>query len=185
MASNRHLGRIVALQCLYEFDFRSRSGDVPELDELIERHLSRYTETIDDLTFVEDLIRGVITGAEALDSQIQPLAPDWPLAQIARIDHIILKLAFFELFDMPDSKIPPKVTINEAVELAKSFGADKSSKFINGVLGSAWRKAHPDDESNKKPEPTAKTQDELVVSEVDAKSEDAIDVESSEGEATS
>ncbi len=112
MASNRHLGRIVALQCLYEFDFRSRSGDVPELDELIERHLSRYTETIDDLTFVEDLIRGVISGAEALDAQIQPLAPDWPLAQIARIDHIILKLAFFELFDMPDSKIPPKVTIN-------------------------------------------------------------------------
>lgn len=173
MASNRHLGRIVALQCLYEFDFRSRSGDVPELDELIERHLSRYTETIDDLTFVEDLIRGVISGAEALDAQIQPLAPDWPLAQIARIDHIILKLAFFELFDMPDSKIPPKVTINEAVELAKSFGADKSSKFINGVLGSAWRKAHPEDESNKKPEPTAKTQDELVALEVDPESNDS------------
>ncbi|MBP9738681.1 transcription antitermination factor NusB [Candidatus Saccharibacteria bacterium] len=152
MASNRHLGRIVALQTLYEYDFRSRSGDVPELDELIERHLSRYTDTIDDLAFVEGLIRGVISGADELDAQIQPLAPDWPLTQIARIDHVILRLAFYELFELKDSQIPPKVTINEAVELAKSFGADKSSKFINGVLGSAWRRAHPEDTSSPKPE---------------------------------
>lgn len=155
MASNRHLGRIVALQCLYEYDFRSRSNDVPELDELIERHLSRYTDTIDDLAFVENLIRGVITHAEKLDETIQPFAPDWPLTQIARIDHIILKVAFYELFELKESQIPPKVTINEAVELAKSFGADKSSKFINGVLGSAWRKAHPElagEKPEKKPE---------------------------------
>lgn len=154
MASNRHLGRIVALQCLYEFDFRSRSADVPELDDLIERHLSRYTDTIDDLAFVEDLIRGVIARAEDLDATIQPFAPDWPLTQIARIDHIILKLAFYELFELKNSNIPPKVTINEAVELAKSFGADKSSKFINGVLGSAWRKAHPDTAGEKPPKKT-------------------------------
>lgn len=145
MASNRHLGRIVALQTLYEYDFRSRCEDIPEIDELVQRHISRYKDTIDDTSFVEDLIRGVISSAEELDGRIQPLAPDWPLAQIARIDHIILRLAFYELFYMPDSKIPPKVTINEAVELAKSFGADKSSKFINGVLGSAWRKEHPED----------------------------------------
>lgn len=146
MASNRHLGRIVALQALYEHDFRLRSGDVAvDLDEIIERNLSRYKETIDDLDFVERLIRGVASHVTELDAKLQPLAPEWPLEQIARIDHTILRLSLYELFDMPESNIPSKVTINEAVELAKSFGADKSSKFINGVLGSAWRQANPEE----------------------------------------
>lgn len=146
MASNRHLGRIVALQALYEYDFRLRCNDAPTLEDLLERHLGRYKKTIDDLPFVEDLIRGTITESQQLDAQIAPLAPDWPLDQIARIDHAILRLAFYELFIMPNTQIPSKVTINEAVELAKSFGAEKSSKFINGVLGSAWRKAHPEEQ---------------------------------------
>lgn len=145
MASNRHLGRIVALQALYEYDFRVRSSDAgADIDEIITRNLDRYRKTIDDLAFVEELIRGVAAHFEDLDAKIQPLAPDWPLAQIARIDHTILRLALYELFDMPKSNIPPKVTINEAVELAKGFGAENSSKFINGVLGSAWRQAHPE-----------------------------------------
>lgn len=151
MASNRHLGRIVALQTLYEYDFRVRCNDAPDVDELVKRHVSRYIDTIDDMPFVEGLIRGVIAQSEQLDARIQPLAKDWPLAQIARIDHMILRLAFYELFELDQVDIPPKVTINEAVELAKSFGADKSSKFINGVLGSAWRQEHPEDEANKKP----------------------------------
>ncbi len=146
MASNRHLGRIVALQALYEYDFRLRSGDASvEIDEIIGRNVERYKDTIDDISFVEELIRGVASNMDALDAKLQPLAPEWPLTQIARIDHAILRLSLFELFDMPESKIPSKVTINEAVELAKSFGADKSSKFINGVLGSAWRQANPDE----------------------------------------
>lgn len=145
MASNRHLGRIVALQALYEYDFRSRSGDLPDVDDLLERHLGRYKETIDDLDFVKSLITGVIKDSPKLDEQIQPLAPEWPLAQISRIDHTILRMSFYELFEMKKSNIPTKVTINEAVELAKSFGAEKSSKFINGVLGSAWRQAHPEE----------------------------------------
>lgn len=164
MASNRHLGRIVALQTLYEYDFRLRCGDKPNVDELVQRHISRYTDTIDDIKFVEDLIRGVITKSEELDTKIQPLAKDWPLEQIARIDHMILRLAFYELFDLKEVDIPPKVTINEAVELAKSFGAEKSSKFVNGVLGSAWRKEHPDDDSNDK---TANSQE----TELESKSE--------------
>jgi len=145
MASNRHLGRIVALQALYEYDFRVRSNDTPDVDELIERHLGRYKDTIEDLAFVEALIRGVIEHAQQLDDKIQPLAPEWPLNQIARIDHAILRQAMFELFDMKNSDVPPKVTINEAVELAKGFGAENSSKFINGVLGSAWRQAYPEE----------------------------------------
>lgn len=146
MASNRHLGRIVALQALYEYDFRQRSGDLhADIEEIIQRNLSRYKETIEDLDFVEKLIRGVAASAKELDTKLQPLAPEWPLEQISRIDHNILRLSMYELFNMPDSNIPPKVTINEAVELAKGFGAENSSKFINGVLGSAWRQAHPEE----------------------------------------
>lgn len=146
MASNRHLGRIVALQALYEYDFRVRTGDATvDINEIIERNLSRYKKTIDDLDFVEKLIRGVTDNTDRLDGVLQPLAPEWPLDQIARIDHSILRLSLYELFDMPESNIPTKVTINEAVELAKGFGADKSSKFINGVLGSAWRQANPEE----------------------------------------
>lgn len=151
MASNRHLGRIVALQALYEYDFRLRCNDQNvDIEEIISRNLSRYKDTIEDLNFVEELIRGVVKNCAKLDESLQPLAPEWPLEQISRIDHSILRLSLFELFDMPKSKIPPKVTINEAVELAKSFGAEKSSKFINGVLGSAWRKAHPEEADNSK-----------------------------------
>lgn len=144
MASNRHLGRVVALQALYEYDFRKRANDIPDINDLLERHLGRYKNTIEDQEFVENLIRGVINKLELLDSKIQPLALEWPLEQISRIDHAILRLAMYELFEMQKSDIPSKVTINEAVELAKSFGAENSSKFINGVLGSAWRQAHPE-----------------------------------------
>lgn len=134
------------MQALYEHDFRTRSGDANvDIEEIIARNLGRYKDTIEDLAFVEVLIRGVIANTEKLDETLQPLAPEWPLAQISRIDHNILRLSLYELFDMPETKIPPKVTINEAVELAKSFGAENSSKFINGVLGSAWRQAHPEE----------------------------------------
>lgn len=152
MASNRHLGRIVALQALYEYDFRLRATDPDtDIEEIIKRNLTRYVKTIDDMAFVEGLIRGVVANIEQLDDKLRPLAPDWPLDQISRIDHAILRLSLYELFDMKDSDIPSKVTINEAVELAKSFGAEKSSKFINGVLGTAWRQANPDDISAQKP----------------------------------
>ena len=145
MASNRHLGRIVALQTLYEYDFRLKCGDKHiSVDELIERHLGRYKDTIGDMEFADTLTRGTIASTEELDEMIQPLAPDWPLAQIGRIDHAILRIALYEMFKMKNKDIPPKVTINEAVELAKSFGSDNSSKFINGVLGSAWRNADPE-----------------------------------------
>lgn len=150
MASNRHLGRIVALQALYEYDFRRRSNDPHvSIEEIISRTNERYKKTIDDLDFVETLIRGVTEHEASLDETLQPLAPEWPLEQISRIDHTILRLALFELFQMPESKIPSKVTINEAVELAKNFGAENSSKFVNGVLGTAWRQANPDDEQSK------------------------------------
>jgi len=139
MASNRHLGRIVALQTLYEFEFRTECKDESvDVAEVLQRNLGRYETAIDDTEFVDVLVRGVLKEQEALDGLIQPIAPDWPIDQIARIDRNILRIGVYELLHQA-KVVPPKVAINEAVELAKAFGSDNSSKFINGVLGTAYR----------------------------------------------
>lgn len=138
MASNRHLGRIVALQSLYEYEFRHTAETPVDVDEVIERNLDRYKDDIGDTKFVTELVYGVIERQVELDETLQPLAPDWPLAQVARIDRNILRLGLYELLHK-QKDVPSRVAINEAVELAKSFGSDNSSKFINGVLGTAYR----------------------------------------------
>ena len=139
MASNRHLGRIVALQTLYEFEFRKESADdSADVKEILSRNLERYETAIDDTSFVETLVTGVLEQQKALDDNIQPIAPDWPIDQIARIDRNILRIGVYELLHQAEV-VPPKVAINEAVELAKAFGSDNSSKFVNGVLGTAYR----------------------------------------------
>jgi len=139
MASNRHLGRIVALQTLYEFEFRTQSEDTSvDVKEILARNLARYETAIDDTKFVEVLVNGVLQEQTNLDDKIRPIAPDWPIEQIARIDRNILRIGVYELLHQADV-VPPKVAINEAVELAKAFGSDNSSKFINGVLGTAYR----------------------------------------------
>lgn len=138
MASNRHLGRIVALQTLYELDFRVEVKE-NNLDRVavVRRNIDRYSEVVDDKEFIIELVDGVTEKQDELDSIIQPVAPDWPLSQIARIDRTILRMGVYELHF--NKSIPNKVVINEAVELAKSFGADNSSKFINGVLGTVLK----------------------------------------------
>ena len=139
MASNRHLGRIVALQSLYEYEFRLQSNDTTvDIDEILARNLDRYEAAIDDKAFVDALVKGVLKVQDDIDSKIVPIAPDWPIDQIARIDRNILRIGIYELLHQADF-VPPKVAINEAVELAKAFGSDNSSKFVNGVLGTAYR----------------------------------------------
>jgi N utilization substance protein B len=139
MASNRHLGRIVALQTLYEFEFRTECGDTTvDVAEVLGRNLARYETAIDDTDFVNALVRGVLKEQLSIDEKIQPIAPDWPIEQIARIDRNILRIGIYELLNEA-AVVPPKVAINEAVELAKAFGSDNSSKFVNGVLGTAYR----------------------------------------------
>jgi N utilization substance protein B len=138
MASNRHLGRIVALQTLYEQDFRREAGDVSfDLGTVLKRNITRYESTVDDVLFIEELVRGVTQHEKDLDEELRPLAPEWPIEQIARMDRVVLHIGLYELIHEPD--VPPKVVINEAVELAKAFGGDNSSKFINGVLGTALK----------------------------------------------
>jgi N utilization substance protein B len=139
MASNRHLGRIVALQTLYEQDFRREAGDKDfDLGVVLKRNISRYESTVDDVFFIEELVRGVSQHEAELDDMLRPLAPEWPIEQIARMDRVVLRMGLYEL--TYGKSVPPKVVINEAVELAKAFGGDNSSKFINGVLGTALKK---------------------------------------------
>jgi transcription antitermination protein NusB len=138
MASNRHLGRIIALQTLFEQDFRENSRDIGfDLSAVLQRNILRYETTVDDKAFIERLVHGVSAKAAELDIILQPVAPEWPIAQIARMDRTILRLGLYELLHETDT--PPKVVINEAVELAKAFGSENSSKFINGVLGTLLR----------------------------------------------
>ena len=139
MASNRHLGRIVALQTLYEFEFRTQCEDESvDVNDILERNIERYEQAIEDTGFVKQIVDGVLENQADLDGAIQPIAPDWPIEQIARIDRNILRIGTFELLHKADT-VPPKVVINEAVELAKAFGSDNSSKFVNGVLGTVLR----------------------------------------------
>jgi transcription antitermination protein NusB len=156
MASNRHLGRIVALQTLYEQDFRREvQDDSFDLEGVLSRNIERYKETIDDKDFIEQLVRGVDVRQDEIDEVVRPVAPEWPIEQIARIDRIILRIGVYELLHEPD--VPPKVAINEAVELAKAFGGDNSSKFVNGVLGTVLR--NKEAESAKKTSKKAKSTD--------------------------
>lgn len=139
MASNRHLGRIVALQTLYEYEFRRQANDSElDLDDILARNIERYKDAIDDKSFVDKLVKGVLKHLDDLDEKLQPMAPGWPLDQIARVDRSVLRIGLYELLHCQKT-VPPKVAINEAVELAKAFGSDNSSKFINGVLGTAYR----------------------------------------------
>lgn len=138
MASNRHLGRIIALQTLYEEEFRRECNDENfVLEDVLKRNIERYAQMVDDHDFIVRLVNGVDAKAKELDAVLQPIAPDWPIDQIARMDRVVLRIGAFELLIGNDA--PPKVVINEAVELAKAFGGENSSKFVNGVLGTVLK----------------------------------------------
>jgi len=151
MASNRHLGRIIAFQTLYEEEFRLDAEDKKfDLDEVLNRNISRYKGMVEDTDFIVKLVKGVDEKASELDARLQPIAPEWPINQISRMDRIILRMGLYELTYYKDT--PTKVVINEAVELAKAFGGDNSSKFINGVLGTIYKNSQKEE----KPKTTAK-----------------------------
>ena len=134
MASNRHLGRIISLQSLYEYEFRSKAGDATaDIDHIVAKNILPYEKALGDTEFVYALSRGVIDKTADLDTDLAPLAPEWPISSIAAIDRNVLRIGLYELKYTSD-QVPPKVAINEAVELAKAFGSENSSKFINGVL---------------------------------------------------
>ena len=140
MASNRHLGRVIVLQSLYEYELRTLAKD-PEVDLniIIAKNIEPYEKALGDTEFVYNLAGKVVENFETLDAALSPMAPEWPIESISAIDRNVLRMGLYELSECGDS-IPPKVAINEAVELAKAFGSENSSKFINGVLGTAYKK---------------------------------------------
>lgn len=135
--SNRHLARSIAMQTLFEWDFRGQpTAALPAITEHNLKEFGVGLETEKD--FVQKLIDGVIDNQKEIDAYIQQYAPDWPVEQITVVDRNILRLGILELKFNKDN-VPPKVAINEAIELAKSFGGPASGKFVNGVLGAMYK----------------------------------------------
>lgn len=133
--SNRHLARTIALQSLFEWDFNGQPADL--LVPMATTNLNEFAPDFDDGGFTLDLVRGVEEYKERIDKLITTYAPEWPLDQITTVDRNSLRIGVYELLFNPD--IPPKVAINEAIELGKAFGGTASGKFINGVLGSIFK----------------------------------------------
>ncbi len=132
--SNRHLARTIAVQTLYQWDFNDRKDD-PE--QIIKQNRQEFAPEFDDGEFIKYLVDGVLKRQEEIDALITKFAPEWPLDQITIVDRNVLRLGVFEL--KFDENIPAKVAINEAIELAKTFGGESSGKFVNGVLGAIYK----------------------------------------------
>ncbi len=134
--ATRHLARTIVLQSLYEWDFYGRETD---LTTVIERNLNEFGPGIDEPDFVWRIAKGVIEHLKDLDATIIRVAPEWPLNQIAIIDRNVLRIGLYELMYADQNEVPPKVAINEAIEIAKNYGGQNSPKFVNGVLGTVYR----------------------------------------------
>ncbi|MDO8522716.1 MAG: transcription antitermination factor NusB [bacterium] len=144
--ANRHLSRSIAMQSLFEMDFyggllkkSTKASKKKELDAILERTIEEFGPGLDDGSFAKKLTFGVLDKQEEIDDIIQKAAPEWPIAQIAPVDRNVLRVGLFELLFGERKEVPPKVAINESIELAKSFGGDSSGKFVNGVLGTVYR----------------------------------------------
>lgn len=158
--ANRHLSRSIAMQSLYEWDFNGKKDS--EIDEIVKKNIEEFGPGLDDTSFVEDLVKKTIENRDKIDPLIEKCAPEWPLDQVTIVDRNILRLGIYELLFGNYEEVPPKVAINEAIELAKSFGGESSGRFVNGVLGTIYRElGEPmkDDESKKKKEIVEKKDD--------------------------
>jgi len=134
--SSRHLSRSIAMQTLFEWDFKK--SDSKELDEILQRNIKEFApKNPESHEFIEETVKGVYEHLLEIDNLIQKHAPEWPIDQINTIDKNVLRLGVYEL--VFSENIPSKVAINEAIELAKTFGSESSGKFVNGVLGAIYK----------------------------------------------
>ena len=132
--SNRHLARTLVLQSLFQWDFNNQTENI---HKILENNKNEFAPDFDDQNFSEDLLIKVVKNIKEIDGLIKTYAPEWPLDQITVVDRNVLRLGIFEL--KVSAEIPPKVAINEAIELAKTYGGESSGKFVNGVLGSIFK----------------------------------------------
>lgn len=134
------------MQSLFEWDFHGSNDS--KIDSIISRNVEHFAPGLEDISFVKDLVKGVVKKKETIDKIIEKAAPEWPLNQIAAVDRNVLRIGLYELIFGKRSEVPYKVAINEAIELAKTFGGDSSGKFVNGVLGTVYREmGEPEDGS--------------------------------------
>lgn len=134
---SRHLSRSIAMQSLYEWDFNKEKDS--KIDDIIVNNVREFGPGMKDDSFVKTLVRGVLEKRETIDPIIEKCAPEWPIEQITIVDRNVLRLGIFELMFGKYEEVPPKVAINEAIELAKAFGGESSGRFVNGVLGTVYR----------------------------------------------
>lgn len=163
--ANRHLARSVVLQTLFEWD--TAGTPEGEVHGVLERNAREFGGSETDRPFMEALLDGTIAKHPDLDLIITKAAPDWPLQKIAPIDRNILRIGLYELLFADRTQVPPKVAINEAIELAKVFGGESSGRFINGVLGAVYKEmGEPGkDEQGKKP-PVRKRYEDMPVQQL-------------------
>ncbi len=138
--ANRHLSRTIAMQSLFEWDFHGQKED---LKQVVENNLKQFGQNISDPEFVYALAEGVRQNLKEIDEVMVKTAPEWPVDQITIVDRNVLRLGIYELMFLKD--VPPKVAINEAVEIAKTYGGDSSGKFLNGVLGTLYKTLVPEE----------------------------------------
>ena len=134
--ATRHLARSIVLQSLYEWDFFNRADD---LKKIVERNINEFGPGIDEPEFVWKIVNGVHDHLDQINEIITRAAPEWPLERIAIIDRNALRIGLYELLYADPEEVPPKVAINEAIEIAKNYGGPNSGKFINGVLGTVYK----------------------------------------------
>lgn len=134
--ATRHLIRTVVLQSLYEWDFYNRKKDITQI---LERNMAEFAPGVDEPEFGWRILHGVAEHFKEIDNIITKAAPEWPLAKIAVIDRNILRIGLYELLFADHTEVPPKVAINEAIELAKNYGGPNAARFVNGVLGTIYR----------------------------------------------
>lgn len=146
--ASRHLARSVAMQALFEWDFRGKEPG--KLQEITKRNIAEVAKGLKETEFVYELTDGVFKHLDKLDKIIEQAAPQWPIDQISIIDRNVLRLGIYELLFGDKDAVPPKVAINESIELAKAFGHESSGRFVNGVLGTIYKQINPDEELEEK-----------------------------------
>ena len=139
--ASRHLSRSIAMQSLYEWDFFGKQPKV--FKKIVEKNIKEFGPGLGNETFVWQLITGIVENLAKIDKIIEKAAPEWPIDQVTIIDRNVLRIGIFELLYGNKEEVPPKVAINEAIELAKTFGGENSGKFINGVLGTIYKSLEP------------------------------------------
>ncbi|MES2314886.1 MAG: transcription antitermination factor NusB [Patescibacteria group bacterium] len=135
--ANRHLSRSVVLQALFEWDFCGKKDATSSV--IIERDAKEFAPGVADVSFMDELMKGILAKHSELDDIISKAAPEWPIDKISPIDRNVLRLGLYELLFADRVEVPAKVAINEAIELAKTFGGETSGRFVNGVLGAVYK----------------------------------------------